>query len=197
MLFEAERHEPLTPVEWDEARALEAIGQIAAHAEGNFSESNRWAIHPFDVSAERARTLKPIYYGAAGVIWTLGYLANVRVIGCGRSFAHVLRPLLEAHREDSLGPIGRPIEAYPLGDAGILLLQAKLAPSASAAEELFRVIESNALHPARGLVAPRTLGSLLQRAECGDATRHATLALRSGGVRAGLDFTGCPPGAQC
>lgn len=62
----------------------------------------------------------------------------------------MLAPLLEAHRADSFRSAGAPNLAYPLGDAGILLLHWKLAPSAALERELARVIEANASHPSLG-----------------------------------------------
>jgi hypothetical protein len=152
MLFETDRHEPLIQDPWDEQVALDTIQEIARDARASFSEAEFWPIHPFDVSPERARTLKPIYYGAAGVIWSLDYLGSVGAIPQGYDYAPHMAALLDAHRADSLQLAGRPLLGFPIGDAGILLLNYKLAPSDAIADELFQVIDANADHPARGFV---------------------------------------------
>jgi hypothetical protein len=152
MLFEANRHEPLTEAPWDERIARDAILDIAQDARAAYSQDGFWPIHPLDVSPERAATLKPIYYGAAGVIWSLNHLASVGAIPHDTDYAQSVAALLEAHRADSLKLTGQPILGYPIGDAGILLLQFKLTPSAVIADELFRVVGANAEHPARGLL---------------------------------------------
>jgi|GEM_PF-3512321 len=63
MLFENDRHEPLIDNRWDERVARDTILDIAEDARAAFSRKAFWPIHLFDVSLERATTLKPIYYG--------------------------------------------------------------------------------------------------------------------------------------
>jgi hypothetical protein len=60
--------------------------------------------------------------------------------------------LLERHRADSASLYGSPVLAYPVGDAGILLLEWQLMPSDAIARELRAVIEGNANHPSLGFV---------------------------------------------
>jgi hypothetical protein len=150
MLFDTKRHEPLTDAAWDESRARAAIERIACDTHNAFTEAALWPIHPIDRSPERAATLKPIYYGAAGVIWTLHRLHDAGMAELGRDYRPVLGTLLERHREDALRLTNQPILAYPLGDAGILLLHFKLAPSADVARDLHAVIEANMTHPSLG-----------------------------------------------
>jgi hypothetical protein len=152
MLFDPARHEPLVRDPWDEQAAREMILQIVEDARARFSASTYWPIHPFDVSPERASTLKPIHYGAAGVIWALEHLVSAGAIPPGHDYAPHMAALLESHRSDSQKLADQPILGFPIGDAGILLLHYKLAPSDAVADELFRVIDANADHPARGLV---------------------------------------------
>lgn len=149
-LFEPQRHEPLTHARWDEGEARAAISRIVADTHGAFTEDGLWPIHPIDRSPERAGTLKPIYYGAAGVIWALHQLRDAGMAEVGRDYVPTLAALLQRHREDSLRLANRPVLAYPMGDAGILLLHCKLAPSEALARELHAVIADNADHPSRG-----------------------------------------------
>ena len=150
MLFEADRHEPLTDPSWDEGAARQAIERITRDAEDRFGRHDLWPIHPFDVSPERAAVLKPIYYGAAGVIWALDHLAGAGAIASGRDYAPYIRPLLEAQRRDSLELSGRAILGLQLGEAGILLLEHALARERDTADQLYRAVEANATHPALG-----------------------------------------------
>ena len=152
MLFDASRHEPLVSSVWDQGRVQEKVEEIAEDCRRTFSPDNLWPIHPNDVSPERAPTLKPLYYGAAGVIWSLDYLYRQGGIGPADGLSDVLPQLLVAHREDCLAVNGEPVLGLQVGDAGILLLQHHLSPSAQVADELYQVVEQNADHPARGFV---------------------------------------------
>ncbi len=180
-LFETQRHEPLADVPWDASRARSPIERIVADTHGAFTEDGLWPLHPIDRSPERADTLKPIYYGAAGVIWTLRTLHEAGVADLGRDYRPTLGALLGSHREDSLRLTKRPILGYPTGDAGILLLHWKLAPSEGVARELHAVIESNLNHPSLGFGwgAPGSmLAALFMFERTGDA-RWKSLYLRT------------------
>ncbi len=82
-LYEPQRHERLSGADWSEARARAAIEQIVADTQRSFSVDGLWPLHPFDVSPERPPSLKPLYYGAAGVIWALDHLARRGAVGAG------------------------------------------------------------------------------------------------------------------
>ncbi|HTK98632.1 MAG TPA: LanC-like protein [Pseudomonadales bacterium] len=149
-LFDPQRHESLTETPWREFEARAAIQRIVADAHAAFSDEGLWPIHPIDRSPERAATLKPIYYGAAGVVWTLLHLQRAGMAEVGRDYLPAIATLLERHRADSLRLTGAPILAYPTGDAGIALLYWTMAPSRAIENELRRVIEGNADHPSLG-----------------------------------------------
>jgi hypothetical protein len=149
-LFEQQRHEALTDTRWRESNARAAIERIVADAHAAFTEDGLWPIHPIDRSPERADALKPIYYGAAGVIWTLLYLQRAGMADVQRDYLPTVVTLLERHRADSLRLTGAPILAYPTGDAGILLLHWTMQPSETIADELHAVIDANTQHPALG-----------------------------------------------
>jgi hypothetical protein len=80
-LYDLTRHEPLNPEPWREDQALAAIAEIVRDAEAAFTADGLWPIHPFDLSDERpADCLKPLYHGAAGVIWALDHLERVGAV---------------------------------------------------------------------------------------------------------------------
>ena len=149
-LFDPQRHESLTDTPWREAEARAAIERIVADTQAAFSEEGLWPIHPIDRSPERADTLKPIYYGAAGVVWTLLHLQRAGMAEVRRDYLPAIATLLERHRADSLRLTGAPNLAYPTGDAGIALLHWTMAPARAIEDELHRVIEANADHPSLG-----------------------------------------------
>ena len=143
-LFVADRHEQLIDTPWREAAARTAIAHIIGDAQTSFSPQHYWRIHPLDVSPERAaNALKPLYYGAAGVIWALNYLAARHAAEPGRDYAPLLDDLLMRHRADWRQLKGTLDSSFGVGDAGILLLHHKLAPTKALADALYDVIESN------------------------------------------------------
>ncbi len=48
MLYEAERHEPLTASVWNEQAARACINEILDDAVDSFSASDLWPSHPYD-----------------------------------------------------------------------------------------------------------------------------------------------------
>ncbi len=157
-LYESNRHEPLTATRWSETRARETIERIVGDTNRAFSAEGWWPIHPFDRSPERPPdSLKPIYYGAAGVIWALQYLDETGAAALQRDYLPTVRKLLQRHRDDLekyagvREYMGRVPGAFLIGELGFLLLNFKLEPS----DELARLIERSiaaGIGDMRGLV---------------------------------------------
>ena len=157
-LFEQERHESLIGAAWDEGRARSAIQAIAADAERAFNEASLWPVHPLDRSPERPPdSMKPLYFGATGVIWALTYLTQAGASPCKREFLPTVRTLRRRHRDDIekhegvrtyLGPA---TNSFVMGETGMLLLEWKLSPSDHLASAIYSNLET-ALGDPRGLV---------------------------------------------
>ena len=95
-LFEAERHESLIDKKWSLADAQTALERIVSDTHGDFDPENLWPIHPLDRSAERpADSMKPLYFGAAGVLWALTYLEEIGATQRSRDYLPVVRTLAE------------------------------------------------------------------------------------------------------
>jgi hypothetical protein len=106
-------------------------------------------IHPLDLSPERPPDcLKPLYHGAAGVIWALRRLEGVSAAEPLRDFDPVVATLIDRSRDDLRRHTGvrdymqSETPAYLVGDAGILLLQWTLAPSDAVASALAEAISA-------------------------------------------------------
>ena len=152
VLFAPERHEPLLDCAWDAATAHVALTRIVADTRRAYGGPEAlWPIHPLDVSPERADVLKPLYYGAAGVIWGLRHLQAAGAIAPGPEYVEAVAGLLAGSRVDAQRLHGGPLSAYLLGDAGILLLHWTMAPSEVLARQLHGALVANADHPSRGL----------------------------------------------
>ena len=156
-LFEAERHERLIGAAWDEERARDAIDRIVADTHRSFEPNTLWPIHPLDRSPERPPdSIKHMYHGAAGVIWALNYLNETGAVPLKRDYLPTVRQLIPRIRDDmDTHPEVRKYmraetASYLLGEAGILLLQFKLAPSEDVAHQLYGHLEARIGDP-RGI----------------------------------------------
>ena len=150
LLFDAARHEPLTRVAWSETAARAAIDRIVRDTHAASAGDGSWPIHPLDRSPERAATLKPLYHGAAGVIWALHRLHEAGGFELRRDYVEALPALRAAHRLDTLERDGTPQLGFTLGDAGIALLQWRLTRDADLEDDLHAVITAHIGQPSLG-----------------------------------------------
>jgi hypothetical protein len=188
-LYEAERHERLIGAEWNEDRARDAIDRIVTDAHRSFDPDALWSIHPFDRSPERPPdSIKYMYHGAAGVIWALNYLNETGAAALKRDYLPTVRQLIPRIRDDlDKYPelrkyMGAEVSSYLLGEAGILLLQFKLAPSEAVTRQLYGHLEARIGDP-RGIAwgsAGTMLAALFMYERTNDA-RWKDLFLRSFG----------------
>ena len=153
----------------------------------SFSAEGLWPIHPLDRSPERPPdSIKYMYHGAAGVIWALNYLNETGAAALKRDYLPTVRQLIPRIRDDmEKYPVVRKymaaeLASYLLGEAGILLLQWKLAPSDDVARRLYGHLETRIGDP-RGVAwggAGAMLAALFMYERTGDA-RWKELFLRS------------------
>jgi hypothetical protein len=151
-LFASDRHESLTDVPWNESAAKAAIARILDDVHRAYAGvDGLWPTHPIDRSPERADPSKPLYYGAAGVIWAVHHLDQTGFPATGRDYRSPLEDLAERGRADWIRLHGKPEHGYLLGATGIHMLRWKLTPSEPHAREIAESIERNVEHRAMGL----------------------------------------------
>ncbi|WP_437586057.1 lanthionine synthetase C family protein [Sorangium sp. So ce1000] len=162
MLHEPERHEPLTSVAWDERAARDCIEAIVRDTEARSSEGAYWPLHPKDMEPgdDPSQPAPPLYHGAAGVLWALGYLQAAGAAPGARRHGELLDALLGRNRAwlASIMP-GDERAAFLMGDTPILLMAQGERPTDERADRLAALIEGNLDHPARELMwgAPGTM----------------------------------------
>ena len=188
-LYETERHERLIETAWNEDCAHDAIDRIVTDTNRSFSADGLWPVHPMDRSPERAPdSIKYMYHGAAGVIWALNYLNETTAVALKRDYLPTVRQLIPRIRKDMdkfpdlRKYMGAELASYLLGEAGILLLQWKLAPSEDLARQLYSHLETMIGDP-RGIAwggGGAMLAALFMHDRTGDA-RWKDLFLRSFG----------------
>lgn len=149
-LYEPQRHEATSSADWNEAVARTVIARIAADAQRVFCTERLWPIHPFDISPERPSAMKPLYYGAAGVIWALDELVRRGAISTGPAYAATVAELTLRHHDDLRANaaaddyLGRELASYLMGDAGMLMLSWKLQPSSEVAAQICSLLQQKA-----------------------------------------------------
>jgi hypothetical protein len=180
-LFEAGRHEALSDLVWDEAAARAAISRIVRDVHDAYlGEDGLWPIHPIDVSDERPEVLKPLYYGAGGVVWALERLRATGFAVPQRDYRPAVRTLLERSRADALRLNGHPQFSYPTGETGLLLLHWTLEPSETLAAQLEAAIAASQSDPSLGFLwgAPGAMLAALFMAERTGDARWSALCRR-------------------
>jgi len=161
MLHDPARHETLTPIAWDEARARRAIHDIVADTEARFDAKRWWPVHPLDQEGDDTGVVEtPMYHGAAGVVWALHYLQDAGAVRLARDYLADWEHLLAANGEwlASQG-LEKEHASFLMGDTPIRMMAFARAPDAGHAAALHALIAGNAGHPARELMwgAPGTL----------------------------------------
>jgi hypothetical protein len=177
VLHEPARHEPLRPIAWEEARAFAMIERIARDAAVRFSRERNWPVHPLDAEGGAGFDLRPLYFGACGVIWALHYLQAAGAVTLPASYAARTEDLMSLTEERVAACPSTSAASYLMGETGMHLLGYWLEPRDHVAARLEALIASNIDNPARDLMwgSPGTLLAALFLYEHTGETRWAEL----------------------
>src|SRR5947207_15546568 len=97
MLFEAAAHEPLSSASWDEGRVRETIRAIVASVEEAYAAGGLWRLHPLDAEVMPDGSVSTsLYFGAAGTLRGVAYLASVGAAETSLDLADVAAKILAA-----------------------------------------------------------------------------------------------------
>lgn len=147
MLWVRQHHEPLEAARWDEERVCRAISDIVRDTEERFDPVRLWPVHPLD---DVGPSPAGIYLGAAGVMWALHHLARRAAVAPRLDFS---KHIAAVHAAYLAAPdTGAVVPSLFLGEAGILLVAQRLAPSAPAADRLHQLVLANVSNPANELL---------------------------------------------
>ena len=188
MLYEPAEFEPLTDEPWDEGRVRDAIAAIVADADSAFDSAALWPPQGWD-DVRDGRPLKVLYSGAAGVVWALDRLRRSGHAETSLDLAAAALRALELERadpdstEDEHWRPGALVE----GEAGPLLVAARLTSDAALADDLYALVRGNADNPTDDISwgAPGTiLAALAMHESTGEArwleaARDSAAALRA------------------
>jgi len=145
MLFDPARHERLLDIDWDEARARAAIGEIIADAEDTLGTGVTWPWHPLDAGKDPAPAHKSIYLGASGTLWAIWYLQRAGVVSRRTDPSALIDRVYESYLAEP--DTGEVVPSYFLGEVGILLVQWRLTRSTEAADRIYKAIAANITNP--------------------------------------------------
>jgi hypothetical protein len=150
VLYRAEAFERLTETPWNEGRAREHIRRIVTDTDSGWRGPKLfWQAQGWD-RWQSTSPLKNLYVGSAGVLWALdqlrrrGYAASALDLG---DLAARNLDVFRAKPDYIKLPAFKPPEPRDaglfVGEAGILLVTYRLAPSADVADELYALVRAN------------------------------------------------------
>ena len=148
MLYRPEAFEPLTDERWDEGRIRDCIAEIVADTdEALRGPKLLWRADAWD-NWHATSPMKNLYVGAAGVVWGLDQLRRRGYRQTTLDLADLALRNLALFREKpdflKVMTLPEPREAALLtGEAGILLVAWRLAPSDALANDLFALVRAN------------------------------------------------------
>lgn len=154
MLHDPERHQTLSNSEWDPDRAADAIRWIVHDTESAFRDDRYWPLHPLDRDAADApdHVGTCLYYGAAGTIWALHYLADAGAVALHRDYRPLLGDVLSRNRAWLGAGDARAQASYLMGDTPIRLMRFLHAPNGEDEDALATLIAAHDDDPARELM---------------------------------------------
>ncbi len=144
MLYDLERHEPLTAAAWDDARARAAVRAIAADMEQALGAGDGWPPHPLDDDKATAPH-HSLYLGAAGALWALWHLAREGAVDLALDPRERIARVPANYR--ATPDTEEVVPSYFLGEAGILLIAWRMTGEAALADRLHDAIARNIANP--------------------------------------------------
>ena len=139
-LFDPARHYPLIEIDWDCSKVQQAIIAIATETITQLQAQPSLSGHPMDEHEFGT----DLYFGKAGVLWTIHYLQTVGAIDSTFDVATHLEATLEQNRQDYSQHSPYPQQSsYLFGELPLLLLQYKLSPADDKANQIAESIHKN------------------------------------------------------
>ena len=150
MLYQPDAFDQLTETQWDEARVRDGIRDVVADADAAMRGPKlMWRAHEWD-RWHSTSPMKNLYAGGAGVLWALEQLRSRGYAETTLDLADLARRNLNLFRArpdyvklEAFKPPEPRDSALFLGEAGILLVTWRLAPSNTLADELYARVRAN------------------------------------------------------
>jgi hypothetical protein len=164
VLYRPEAFEPLTETPWSEARARDGIRGIVADTDASFRGRKLfWRANEWD-GWHGTSPMKNLYVGTAGVLWALDRLQRRGHAETALDLADLAQRNVELFRArpDYMKGMMLPQQrdsSLLCGEAGVVLVAWRLAPSAALADRLLELVRANVANEAEELMwgSPGTL----------------------------------------
>jgi hypothetical protein len=163
MLYSPDGFEPLADEPWDEQSVRAAIRAIVADTDDAYDPDRLWPANEWD-AWKQAVPLKDVYAGAAGIVWALDALRRDGHAEPRTELAAALDRALELYRAEpgfmaDIELPSTPDSSLLCGEAGILLVACRVAPTTDRADRLFELVRLNVANEAQELMwgAPGTM----------------------------------------
>lgn len=192
-LFDPARHEPLGATPWQPDLASAAIARIVAAAEGEFDDrEGGWLLHPDDDPPHAGARSYNLYWGAAGVVWSLRHLETAGAVRLARDYAPWIARYPDRVRDEAAAE-QHGNASYLFGESGPLLLAWLDTRRDDVADRLHAVVRGNLHNPAQEPLWGNagTLLAAIRMAEAGAGARWE--ALVADGVEALADDMSIDP----
>ena len=179
---------------WSEFEASAAIEEIVADADAHFDAERFWPSHPREDGSPDG--MANLYFGAAGVMWGLDYLARSGATRRHLDFRPVLPRLLEASATEFATGQYSAHGAFLLGDLGAALVAMRTGPSADVADLVHERCERNSALPIRELMwglPGSMLASIHMHAMTGEPRWRHVFATQAGRLLDDLEDTALGP----
>ena len=137
----------------NEQRVRAAIRAIVADTDERYDPERLWPANEWD-AWKQSLPLKDLYAGAAGIVWALDVLRRDGHAEPGTDLAGALDRALELYRAEPGFMAGIELPSTPeasllCGEAGILVVASRVAPSADRADALFELVRKNVANEAQ------------------------------------------------
>ncbi|MEP6989713.1 MAG: LanC-like protein [bacterium] len=188
MLWDPDRHEPLSDERWDAERARVWIRAFAADAERAYDATTLWPSDPDDGSTAGGVPRTSLYCGATGVAWALDQLHRRGAIAATRGWRAETRRFLDIHL--ATPELGEHTPSLMLGEVGVRAI------AGVGLDRIYELVAGNIEHASLELFwgAPGTmLAALFQFERTGDSrwrdlyVRNAEYLLRTWTFHADFD----------
>ena len=187
-LYESTQFERLIDEPWVPARVEDAIAAIVSDADAAFDPDMLWPAHDWD-GREEPLPLKPLYAGAAGVIWALDALRRYGHAETSLDLAAAALRTLELKRaapDYTADEHYHPAALFD-GETGPLLVAFRLTADQVHADDLHALVRDNVANPTDDISwgAPGTLlvalamGEWTGETRWDEAARETATALRA------------------
>jgi hypothetical protein len=147
-IFDPREHEPLAGEEWNDDIAHAFIAGIVREADDAYIEDRGWPTHPEDDGGAEVEPYHGVYFGTAGTMWALVYLAKMHGIALRNDYAAGVARCEERYRANPI-ETETVVPSYFLGTVGIMAARYAIAGDPTVLDRMGTDMRANVGNPVR------------------------------------------------